>query len=576
MPNKTSSADLPWMTGKEIGEFRKEFTSPDSRKNVIYSKDICVSLDSKEGGPNLNSVVIGGSGSGKSVCVIVPNLLQADTSYVVTDPDGFLYEEYGSYLQYMGYHVKCLNLIDMDRSDCYNPFTYIQGDEDIEALVETLVKNAEIFQSQDLYYAKCESLLLCALVAYLHDHCRPEDQNFANVLRLLHDMHTDGDGPESFSPVDTLFEAVRKEDPDAYAVRQYDRFKLGAGKALKPVILAAALHLKMFDSEKVCRLTNTDSLHLENIPDEKTALFVIIPTGEITFNFLASLLCQQVFRMNIAYSTHTAALSQLVVDADGDVIKTFRADHADGVRDAREKAEAWLAMAQNARIRECAGLERTDGDGKKASRLFAIEAEDGDHATILGFRGGLEPAEEARDKLKHGRVIPNGHTRCPVHIRFLLDEFYRMERIAGFPEILPAINQYGMSVMMTLQSVDQLERTYEDGWERILEGCDTVAWIGAGVSNKTALWLAGRFGMSDTSKKGGGLFARRTSPMLGQLYAIPKTDCIVGVKGFHPYIGAKYPVGGHPEWKTAEGLVPYSYEYEKETAAVLGNVANDE
>ena len=90
-------------------------------------------------------------------------------------------------------------------------------------------------------------------------------------------MHTDGDGPESFSPVDTLFEAVRKEDPDAYAVGQYDRFKLGAGKALKPVILAAALHLKMFDSEKVCRLTNTDSLHLENIPDEKTALFVIIP-----------------------------------------------------------------------------------------------------------------------------------------------------------------------------------------------------------------------------------------------------------------------------------------------------------
>ena len=250
MPNKTSSADLPWMTGKEMGEFRKEFTSPDPRKNVIYSKDICVSLDSKEGGPNLNSVVIGGSGSGKSVCVIVPNLLQADTSYVVTDPDGFLYEEYGSYLQYMGYHVKCLNLIDMDRSDCYNPFTYIQGDEDIEALVETLVKNAETFQSQDLYYAKCESLLLCALVAYLHDHCRPADQNFANVLRLLHDMHTDGDGPESFSPVDTLFEAVRKEDPDAYAVRQYDRFKLGAGKALKPVILAAALHLKMFDSEK--------------------------------------------------------------------------------------------------------------------------------------------------------------------------------------------------------------------------------------------------------------------------------------------------------------------------------------
>ena len=568
MPNTTSSADIPWMTGKEMEDFRKEFTNPDPRKNVIYSKDICVSLDSKKGRPNLNSVIIGGSGSGKSFCVIGPNLLQAETSYVVTDPDGFLYERYGSYLQYMGYHVKCLNLMDMDRSDNYNPFAYIQGSEDIEALVETLVRNTETFQSHDLYYAKCESLLLCAMVAYLHDHCRPEDQNFANVLRLLHDMCTDGDGPESFSPVDTLFETVRKEHPDAYAVRQYDRFKLGTGKTLKSVILAAAMHLNMFDNEKACRLTSTDGLHLENISDEKTALFVIIPTGETTFDFLASLLCQQVFRMNIAYSAHTAALSQLVVDVDGEVVKTFRADNADGVRDAREKAEAWLAMAQNARIRECAGLERTDGDGKKASRLFAIEAEEDGHTTILGFRGGMEPAEEALDKLKHGRVILNGCTRCPVHVQFLLDEFYRTKHIACFPEMLPVINQYGMSVMMTLQSIDQLEHTYEDGWERILEGCDTVAWIGAGVSNKTALWLAERFGISDASRRCG-LFARRTNPMLGQLYAIPKTDCLVGVKEFRPYIGAKYPAGGHPGWKTASGLVPYSYDYENETAKMF-------
>ena len=279
---------------------QKQHQNINFQNNIILGKNTCIAMDTDNIVNNQNSIVIGGSGSGKSFHVIEPNLLQANSSYVITDPDGYLYEKYGSYLQYMGYHVRCLNLVEPSKSDHYNPFAYLRSESDIKTLVDALLKSTSR-PSDDDFFTGCEFFLLCSLIGYLRYHASEKEQNFSNVIRLILALVPNEKDISERSAVDELFEAVRKENPDDFSVKQYDRLIFSAGRTLKFILVSAAVRLKDFTLDEVKHMTDSDDLYLEKMPDEKTALFVIVPQTDNHLMFLASLLCHQICQMNLEY-----------------------------------------------------------------------------------------------------------------------------------------------------------------------------------------------------------------------------------------------------------------------------------
>lgn len=564
MSTKTISTNIPWMTSEELHRFQENSSNQKFRNNVLFSKDMRISLDTDVSGYNLNSIVIGGSGSGKSFRIIEPNILQANTSYVINNPSGDLYEKYGAYLRYMGYHVRQLNLNDPEHSDHYNPLAYINSDEDVEALVNILMRHTNETEDDDLFWTQCESNLLCALISYLCRFGQPGGRNFSTILNLLHCMQIEDHTFGAFSSVDELFESIRRTNPDDFAVQKYSAFRLAADKTLKTVLVFAARRLKVFNLDTVCRLTDTDGLHLDKMADEKTALFITVPGSNGVFDFLSALLCHQIIQMNMynGYGSCPVKSAWLVVDSDGKTVKVFRSKNKTEENDAREKAEAWLAKARSAKVKKHSNFN--------VGINYTIEAEDDDDSLILEFYGDRKLTEDALEKIKSGKVIQNNTTQCPMRIQFLLDEFSEIGYIADFAECLPKLWMYGMSAMIVTQSMEQIKYLYSHDWKKIVDGCDIFVYCGGGTTDETALLFAKRLGLSSVCRRGYELYAQKANPILSLLYAVSATDCIVCVKGYPPYIGEKYPTRDHPLRRIVEDLDAYSYEYEKQIAKVLG------
>lgn len=536
---------------------QKQQQNNNFRKNIILGKNTCVALDASKAENNLNSIVIGGSGSGKSFHVIEPNLLQANSSYVITDPDGYLYEKYGSYLQYMGYHVRCLNLVEPSKSDHYNPLAYIRSESDIKTLVDALIKSTSC-PSDDDFFTGCEYFLLCSLIGYLWYHASEKEQNFSNVIRLILALAPNEKDVSKQSAVDELFEAVRKENPDDFSVKQYDRLIFSAGRTLKFILVSALVRLKDFNLDEVKYMTDSDDLHLEKLSDEKTALFIIVPQTDNHLMFLVSLLCHQICQMNLGYCRDTAAFAQFVKDEDGEVVKVFRAESKKEMSDAQQAAKKWLAKAKNAQIRECSDfsdLWETDNGENKTSKQYVIKTDNEDGRTVFGFRGSRELAETALEKLKAGQVVTNTAVRCPIQIQFLLSDFARIPYIKDFPFLICTLQGSGMSVMMGVQNVEQLEQVYGKRWRELADNCDICVYLGSGTTRDTFLWLSERLRLSGSRTQKFG--------------SMSHSKCMIHVRGRQPVIVDKYPTAEHPGWQIASGLAAYSYEREKETEEAL-------
>lgn len=581
--NKTALASGMWLKDDDLAKFQQTFANPDFRKNILYCRDIRTSIDAKAINRNLNSTIIGGSGSGKSFRIVIPNILQANTSYIITDPSGDLFMKYGSYLQYMGYKVKCFNLDEMDKSSHYNPFHYIHSNKDIEILVTMLIQNTNspTAPKGDQFWEKCETALFCALIAYLYHYGQENEKNFSNVIRLIRSSQVDENDTTLQSPVDELFEAVRKKNPSDFCVTQYDIFKLGAGKTLKSILISAAVRLQAFELDEVRQLTDTDDIELDTIPDEKTALFVLVPTGEKTFNFLAAIMYSQLFNNMYSYSQRTAKYSQLVVDSAGEVVKTYRAGNTEEAKEALKKANVWFQRAQRAYIREYDELSRKSIDGKKVLKFYAIESKDENGNTVMhGFRGDGRLAKEALRRIQNGRVVgndkgSNGGVQCPVHVQFLLDEFANTGRIPDFTEKVSTMRKYEISVMIILQSIKQIQNLYEKEWDAIVANCDTLAYLGGGIDRETTKWLNEAIGketrdvqgMSFSAKGNGSTSINRQAVDMmaaNEMYTMSDQDCIVIEKGCHPYRGPKFfAPTEHPAWNIAQTLPQYSFDGKK-------------
>ena len=287
-----------WGTAKDI----EPFMAPKFEDNVILTKTERLMMRNRPKNPanarNKNVLIIGGSGSGKTRFWLKPNLLQMHSSYVVTDPKGSIVIECGNALLKHGYTIKIFNTINFQKSMHYNPFAYIHSEKDILKLVTTLIANTKgDGKAGDEFWTKAETLLYCALIGYIHYEAPVEEQNFSTLIEFLNAMEVREDDEEFQNPVDLMFEALEKKKPNHFAVRQYKKYKLAAGKTAKSILISCGARLAPFDIQEVRDVTAYDELQLDTLGDKKTALFLIMSDTDATFNFLISMIYTQLFNL---------------------------------------------------------------------------------------------------------------------------------------------------------------------------------------------------------------------------------------------------------------------------------------
>lgn len=267
-------------------------------RNKILTQNVSVGLDGRKHRRNLNTLVCGGSGAGKTRFFAKPNLCQANSSYVVLDPKGELLRDTGNLLSAKGYDIKVLDLINMEKSHCYNPFVYLRSDNDIQRLVTNLFKNTtpKGSQSQDPFWDQAATMLLLALIFYLHYEAPPEEQNFPMVMEMIRAGEVREDDETYKSALDILFERLEMRNPEHIALKYYRSYHSGSGKTLKSIQITLISRLEKFNLESLASITQNDELALWSIGEKKTAVFAIIPDNDSSFSFLVGMLYTQLFQ----------------------------------------------------------------------------------------------------------------------------------------------------------------------------------------------------------------------------------------------------------------------------------------
>lgn len=292
-----------WGTAADI----QPFVDPVFENNIILTQTERLMMSNRPKQPkyarNKNVLIIGGSGSGKTRFWLKPNLMQCTskdypTSFVVTDPKGSIVCECGKLLQRNGYQIKILNTINFNKSMHYNPFAYIHSEKDVLKLVTTLIANTKGEQKGgDEFWTKAETLLYCALIGYIHYEAPVEEQNFSTLIEFINAMEVREDDEEFKNPVDLMFEELAEREPNHFAVRQYAKYRLAAGKTAKSILVSCGARLAPFDIKELRELTAYDELELDTLGDQKTALFIIMSDTDDTFNFLISMCYTQLFNL---------------------------------------------------------------------------------------------------------------------------------------------------------------------------------------------------------------------------------------------------------------------------------------
>ena len=415
---------------------------------------------------NLNKIILGGSGTGKSRFYVKPNLMQCNTSFVITDPSGELVQSCGMMLLRRGYKIKVFNINDMKHSSNYNPFHYLR-DSTGEINSNNAIKMINVFMTNtkvegastgDQFWDDATRLLLSALCFLLVETGTEEEQNFASVLDLIHKAKVIEGKEEEKSELDLIFDKRKENDPKALSVQYYEEFKQAAGKTMQSILISTTTKLQHFKLEDVRNLTYTDNIHLETIGDEKTALFIIIPSTDTTYNFLAAMMYTQLF-----------------------------------------------------------------------------------------------------DTL-YDRAIMYYHGRLPVHVRFILDEFANVGKIPEFEKILATGRKFEISAVVILQNLSQLKRLYEKSWEELPGNCDTMIYLG-GKDQFTNEYLSKELGketidqqsINQTKGKQGSssynnAILGRELATIDELSTMDNNDCIVMVRGLHPFLTEKFDITNHPRY----------------------------
>ncbi|WP_332058762.1 VirD4-like conjugal transfer protein, CD1115 family [Streptococcus canis] len=288
-----------WGTAKDI----QPYVDEKFQNNILLTQTERLTMNGRPANPkyarNKNVLVIGGSGSGKTRFYVKPNLMQMHSSYCVTDPKGTIVIECGKMLEDNGYEIKILNTINFKKSMKYNPFAYLRSEKDILKLVQTIIANTkgEGEKAGEDFWVKAEKLYYTALIGYIFYEAPREEKNFATLLDMIDASEVREDDETYMNPIDRLFEALEKKEPTHFAVKQYKKYKLAAGKTAKSILISCGARLAPFDIKELRDLMKEDELELDTLGDRKTALFVIISDTDDTFNFVVSIMYSQLFNL---------------------------------------------------------------------------------------------------------------------------------------------------------------------------------------------------------------------------------------------------------------------------------------
>lgn len=284
----------------------KKYAEKHSNNNKILTQNFCIGLDGRKHRRNLNVLICGGSGAGKTRFYAKPNVMQCNCSYVILDPKGEIVRDVGGLLEKKGYEVKVLDLINMNKSHCYNPFVYLKSDNDVQRLVTNLFRSTtpKGSQSNDPFWDTAASMLLLSLVFYLWYEAPEEEQNFTMVMEMLRAGEVREDDDMYLSPLDILFEKLEVRNPEHIALKYYRDYRSGSAKTLKSIQITLASRLEKFNLESLSKLTMTDELELETLGEKKTALFALIPDNDSSFNFIVSILYTQLFQQLFYTADH--------------------------------------------------------------------------------------------------------------------------------------------------------------------------------------------------------------------------------------------------------------------------------
>ena len=284
---------------------KKYYQSP-NENNKLLTQNVSIGLNAKKHRRNLNTLVCGGSGAGKTRFYCKPNIMQCNTSFVVLDPKGEIVRDTGNLLEKKGYEVRVLDLINMEKSHCYNPFVYLKTDNDVQKLVTNLFKSTtpKGASSNDPFWDTAASMLLLSLVFYLKYEAPEDEQNFPMVMEMLRAGEVHEDDDSYLSPLDVLFDKLEVKNPEHIAVKYYRDYHSGSAKTLKSIQITLAARLEKFNLESLASLTITDDLDLPSLGEKKVALFALIPDNDTSFNFLVSILYTQLFQQLFYIADH--------------------------------------------------------------------------------------------------------------------------------------------------------------------------------------------------------------------------------------------------------------------------------
>ena len=292
-----------WGNSRNI---RNKYKDKQIDKNKLLTQNVCIGFDGRKHRRNLNTLVCGGSGAGKTRFYCKPNIMQCNTSLVILDPKGEMLRDTGELLTKKGYEIRVLDLINMEKSHCYNPFVYLKDDNDVQKLVTNLFKSTtpKGSSSNDPFWDTAASMLLLSLVFYLKYEAPEDEQNFTMVMEMLRAGDVKEDDDMYLSPLDILFERLEDREPEHIAVKYYRDYHSGSAKTLKSIQITLASRLEKFNLESLSSLTITDELELSLLGERKTALFALIPDNDTSFNFIVSILYTQLFQQLFYIADH--------------------------------------------------------------------------------------------------------------------------------------------------------------------------------------------------------------------------------------------------------------------------------
>lgn len=576
---------------KELDEYNMKRTDPigytrnDGPNNMLLSKDISLAIDNRNTRRNCNILCIGGSGAGKSRFFISPNVLQYNANFIITDPSGEMLYDYGKALENNGYAVKVFNLVDVYNGNRYNPFHYIHTEKDAFILTNTLIKNTTgDNKGGDPFWEKSEQLLISALVLYLW-HTEPEEkQTFSRLVDLISEAQVDENDANVQSPLDIRFEELEAEDPENLAVKQYKKFKLGAGKTLKSILISVGVRLQSFDLSDIKYLTSADEMHFETFADTRQALFIIIPTADTTFNFIVSLLYSQLFmtlydycettcqygwkayipmQTHYRHKKHDKKGRKDPASSGKEILKVIQADG----KAASKKSKKDMSLFVKA-VKSGKGVSVKHNKEKGLYEIYVTYKNSaGEKVTeLIGWRGDVD--EKLKNNFLHRlpqiKMEPCGRA-CPNHVRFLLDEFANIGQIPEFDQKLATIRKYEISCAIVLQAISQMQEIYDKKWNTIAGNCDTKLILGTD-DTETNEWVTKTTGkqtvrtmsssIQDGDKGGSESFQTSGEELItaSDLTLMGEDECLVRIRGVPPYFGKKYEITEHPNYKYAHAL----------------------